>query len=139
MSEELFGSKKRPFEVPKDYFEDFEQRLMKKIEAENAGNAGDDTVASVISVIKPWLAMAASFMVIALLYYQVPKIFSGDAELADKDTLEEGFINSLAFMVDEEDINEMIVAQDSDFVFPPDSVFFGTFTEEELAAITYFE
>jgi hypothetical protein len=139
MSKELFGNKKRPFEVPQNYFEDFEQRLMKKMEAETAEKPGDDAVASVISVMKPWLAMAASFLVIAMLYYQVPKMFSSDAELANAVTIEESFINSLALIVDEKAINEMILAQDSDFAFPPDSVLFGTFTEEELAAVTYFE
>lgn len=139
MSEELFGNKKCPFEVPENYFEDFEQRLMKKMEAENAGTSGDDTVSSVISVIKPWLAMAASFLIIAMLYYQVPKMFSSDTELANEDIINDSFINSLAFIVDENEINQMILAEDSDFVFPPDSVLFGTFTEEELAAITYFE
>jgi hypothetical protein len=139
MSEELFGNKKRPFEVPQNYFEDFEQRLMRKMAAETAEKPGDDTVASVISVIKPWLAMAASFLVIALLYYQVPKMFSLDAELANEKTVEESFINSLALIVDEKEINEMILSDDSDFVFPADSVLFGTFTEEEIAAVTYFE
>jgi len=139
MSEELFGNKKRPFEVPENYFEEFEQRLLKKMEAETTEVPGDDTVASIISVIKPWLAMAASFLVIALLYYQVPKLFSPDSKLAGQEAINDSFINSLAFIVDENAINEMIIAEDSDFVFPPDSVFFGTFTEEELAAITYFE
>ncbi len=83
--------------------------------------------------------MAASFLVIALLYYQVPKLFSSDAELVNVETGEESFINSLALMVDEKEINQLILAEDSDFVLPPDSVLFGTFTEEELAAITYFE
>jgi hypothetical protein len=139
MSEELFGNKKRPFDVPENYFEDFEQRLMKEIEVESTEKTDDDTVGAVISVIKPWLAMAASFLVIALLYYQVPKLFSSDAELVIAETGEESFINSLALMVDEKEINQLILAEDSDFVLPPDSVLFGTFTEEELAAITYFE
>ncbi len=139
MSKELFGDKKLPFEVPENYFEGFEQRFLKKLEAELAEKPNDDTVASLISVIKPWLAMAASFLIIALLYYQVPKMFSSENEVVLENSADDSFINSLALMVDENEIKEMILAEDSDFVFPPDSVLFGTFTEEELAAISYFE
>ncbi|WP_291857339.1 hypothetical protein [Marinilabilia sp.] len=139
MSEELFGNKKRPFGVPENYFEDFEKRFMKKMEIETAENAAEEKVGSVISVVKPWLAMAASFVIIALLYYQVPKLFSADTEISSVNSVEDEFINSLALIVDEEDINAMIIAGESDFVFAPDSVLFGTFSEEELAAVTYFD
>lgn len=139
MSEELFGNKKRPFEVPENYFEDFEKRFMKKMETETVENTAEEKVGSVIAVVKPWLAMAASFVFIALLYYQVPKLFSDDKEITSINSVEEDFINSLALIVDEEDINEMIISGDSDFSFAPDSVLFGTFSEEELAAVTYFD
>lgn len=139
MSEELFGNKKCPFEVPENYFGDFESRMLKKMEAASATETAGDKVGSVISVVKPWLAMAASFVIIALMYYQVPKLFSDDADITQSVSGEEEFINSLALIVDEKDISEFILTGDANVVLAPDSVFFGTFSEEELAAITYFE
>ncbi|WP_010663139.1 hypothetical protein [Marinilabilia salmonicolor] len=139
MSEELFGNKKCPFEVPENYFGDFETRMLKKIEAESAAEVAGDKVGSVISVVKPWLAMAAAFVIIALLYYQVPKLFPGDAGVTQSTSEEDDFINSLALIVDEKDINELILTEGADIVLAPDSVFYGTFSEEELAAVTYFE
>lgn len=139
MKENLFGRKERPFKVPDNYFEDFEQRLFAKIEAEAKRERNKDSLAPVISVIKPWLAMAAAFLVIALVYYQAPKLFNGSDETAILNNTDEEFINSLALIIDENDINELIIAEDSSLVLPPDTLFWGEFTEEELAAVTYFE
>ncbi|MDI3520451.1 MAG: hypothetical protein PWQ17_1669 [Anaerophaga sp.] len=139
MDENLFGRKECPFKVPDNYFEDFEQRILARIEAETASERSKNSLAPVISVIKPWLAMAAAFLVIALIYYQAPKLFNGSDETAILGNTDEEFINSLALILDENVINELFVAEDSSLVLLPDTLFWGEFTEEELAAVTYFE
>ncbi len=139
MNEELFGKKKLPFEVPENYFEDFENKMLRKFQSESAEKPKEDSVAALISVVKPWLAMAASFVLIALIYYQVPDFFGNSDEVTNLQEVEDDFINSLALIIDEEEINELILSEDSALELAPDSILFGSFTEEELAAVTYFE
>ncbi|MFO7999713.1 MAG: hypothetical protein R6U46_00610 [Marinilabilia sp.] len=141
MNEELFGKKETPFKVPENYFEDFEDRLMEEIR-EEATSEKRGRLAPVFSVVKPWLAMAGGFLLIALIYHQAPRLFdqeNEDQEVAVELDGDEEFINSLAFIVDENDINELILSEDSSIVLPPDTFYLQTFTEEELASLTYFD
>ncbi|MGM0377413.1 MAG: hypothetical protein ACQEQ0_11595 [Bacteroidota bacterium] len=141
MSEELFGKKENPFKVPENYFEDFERRMTEKVESQPVEEKGK--VVSLFSAVKPWIAMAAGFLLIALIYYQAPRLF--DQHPDDQETVvveesaEDAFINSLAFMVDEDEINELILSGDSTLVLPPDALYFGEFTEDELASLSYFD
>ncbi|WP_462317971.1 hypothetical protein [Marinilabilia sp.] len=140
MRKDFFGNKECPFKVPGNYFEEFEERLLSKVEAEEAAGENENTIAPVISIVKPWLAMAAGFLLIALIYYQAPRIFSDRLdEVAVESMSEEDLINSIALIVDENEINELIISQDSAYLFPADSLLIGSFTEEELAALTYFD
>jgi hypothetical protein len=140
MNKELFGNNERPFKVPENYFDDFDARLMQKIEAEESFNkAKENALAPIISVIKPWLTMAAGFLLIALIYHQAPVLFKYNEQAAEILRPDDDFINSLAFIVDENDINELIADQESVVVFSTDSFFVGKFSEEELAALIYLE
>lgn len=138
MKEDLFGNKELPFKTPENYFEDFEQSLLAKVETEGEKHSKDGSLVPVIKVLKPWLAMAAAFVIIALIYYQAPKLFNVEETVVLNDTDDE-FINSLAFIIDENDINELIIAEDSFFILPSDTSFWENITEDELAAVTYFE
>jgi hypothetical protein len=83
--------------------------------------------------------MVAAFLVVALVYYEAPKLFNPSDETTTLNNTDEALINFLALIIDENDINELIIAEDSSLVLPPDTSFWGEFTEEELAAVTYFE
>jgi hypothetical protein len=141
MSEELFGKKESPFKVPDNYFDDFEKRMMEKLEDNPTEKRGK--VVSILSVVRPWIAMAAGFILIAVIYYQAPAFFDRQSETQQmsvtENESEDDFINSLAFMVDENDINELIVSEDTTIVLPPDTFYIENFTEDELAALTYFD
>ncbi|MGQ1890869.1 hypothetical protein ACT29H_10530 [Thermophagus sp. OGC60D27] len=140
MDEKEFGKKESPFQVPENYFEDFEARMLKNLEPEAEIKLHrQDSITTIKSVIKPWLAMAASFLVIAMVYYFAPHLFGDVEETAFSKEWEEEYINSLALIFDENEINELVIKEDTFWVFPPDSLFVGEFTEEELAAVTYFE
>ena len=106
MREELFGKKESPFKVPDNYFDDFEKRMMEKWEDNTPEKRGK--VVSIFSVVRPWIAMAAGFILIAVLYYQAPALFDRQSETQQmsvtENESEDDFINSLAFMVDENDI-----------------------------------
>ncbi|MFW5753842.1 MAG: hypothetical protein ACOCV9_03480, partial [Marinilabiliaceae bacterium] len=139
--EELFGKKDHPFEVPENYFEDFERRMMEKVEGQPAEEKGK--VVSLFSAVKPWIAMAAGFLLIAVIYYQAPRFFdqhSNEEEtVVVEESAEDAFINSLAYIVDEGEINELILSGDSTLVLPPDTFYFGEITEDELASLSYFD
>ena len=141
MSEKLFGTKENPFNVPENYFEDFEKRMTERVE--NMPSEEKGKVVSIFSAVKPWIAMAAGFLLIAVIYYQAPRIFGhqpdGQETIVVEKSAEDEFINSLAFMVDENDINELIVSEDTNIVLPPDTFYVENFTEDELAALTYFD
>ena len=52
-----------PFEVPEGYFENFPQRLKKRIEQETMAQKP-----GIIRMMKPWLGLAAGFLFIVALY-----------------------------------------------------------------------
>ncbi len=141
MNEDLFGKKENPFQVPENYFEDFEKRMTEIVENESSGEKGK--VVSLFSAVKPWIAMAAGFLLIAVIYYQAPRFFGQHPEdqepVVVEESAEDEFINSLAFMVDEYEISELILSEDSTLVLPPDTFYFGKFTEDELASLSYFD
>ena len=142
MSEDLFGKKENPFEVPDNYFEDFERRMTEKVDSQPAEEKGK--VVSLFSAVKPWVAMAAGFLLIAVLYYQAPLLFDRSSEetqesVVVEESAENALINSLAFMVDQDEINELILSEDSILVLPSDAFYFGEFTEDELASLSYFD
>ena len=141
MRKDYFGNKELPFKVPEHYFENFENNLLNQLEAEETSQKkNDNSLRLVISIIKPWLAMAAGFLLIALVYYQAPRIFSDKmSKVSEVGMSEEDLINSLALIVDENEIHELLINADSAYLFPPDSLQIDSFTEEELAALTYFE
>ena len=140
MDEKKFGKKECPFEVPENYFEGFEQRVLKRLEQKtNEKSRGTDSITTIISVVKPWFAMAAAFLIIAMVYYFAPHFFRNVNDTAYSEEAEEEYINSLALIIDENEINELVIERDTFWVYPPDSLFMGDYTEEELAAVTYFE
>lgn len=140
MRKDYFGNNEHPFKVPDNYFEEFEKKLLSRIRSEQPAGEEKDVIAPVISIVKPWLAMAAGFLLIALIYYQAPRIFSDKIdEVAAESMSEEDLINSIALIVDENEINELIISEDSAYLFPSDSLLIVSFTEEELASLTYFD
>lgn len=137
MTNKIFENRERPFKVPQNYFDEFEERFMKKI---GVGESHENNVkVSVISAVKPWLGMAAGFILIAIIYHQAPRLFKNEEKVSSVQQDDDSFINSLAFLIDENDINELILNEDSTLVLPPDTFFLGSCTEEELMVLTYFQ
>ncbi|MFW6042827.1 MAG: hypothetical protein ACOCPW_00555, partial [Marinilabiliaceae bacterium] len=83
------------------------------------------------------------FLLIAVIYYQAPRLFDqhpGEEEtVVVEESADDAFINSLAYIVDEGEINELILSEDSTLVLPPDTFYFGEFTEDELVSLSYFD
>lgn len=61
------------FNIPDNYFDSFEDSLLNRIEAEEK-----PVTRKLITVIKPWLSLAAIFTVIAVVYYSTPFFKSTD-------------------------------------------------------------
>ncbi|PWE01357.1 hypothetical protein [Marinilabilia rubra] len=140
MRKDYFGNNELPFEVPENYFVEFEEKLMRRVAQEETHDDSENSIAPIISIVKPWLAMAGGFLLIALVYYQAPRIFSDQMDEVSEVTISgEDLINSVALIVDENEINELIVNEDSAYHFGTDSSLIKSITEEELAALTYFD
>ncbi len=137
MNKKELGSKENPFKVPENYFENFKMRFPQPVTAHLEGTKD---VVRLWPLIKPWLTLAAIFTIIALVYYQVPRMFLKD-ELSAHVSSQNGdsWLNSLALMIDEQDINALIMEQDSTMIPAFDTNSQLTITEEELALLTMFE
>lgn len=138
MDESIFGKKECPFRVPENYFEGFEDRFFERMKSEME-KKDKRRYKIVMAVVKPWLAMAASFLIIALVYYNIPRLFKGDFNANVVRELDEEFINSLALIIDENEINDLVIEEDTILIYPTDSLFLGSISEEDLFAVTYFE
>lgn len=57
--------KQNPFRVPENYFDQFSEKLMQRIDAEQPVSKGN----KLIRILKPTLAMAASFAAIFMIVY----------------------------------------------------------------------
>ncbi len=137
MNNKGFGRKENPFKVPENYLENFKVHLS---QSDLLHPQEEAVTVRLWPLIKPWLALAAIFTLIALLYYQVPRIFLKDELSAQVSSQsDDSWLNSLALIVDEQDINAMIMEQDSTVIPAFDTTSQLTITEEELAMLTMFE
>ncbi len=69
-----------PFSVPEGYFDTFHDRLIRRIEQESPAEKR-----SIISVLKPWMGMAAGFLLIVAVYITfIPKL--SDVNTAETNT-----------------------------------------------------
>lgn len=98
------------FKVPDDYFESFEDSMLKRIEAEEK-----PFVKKVIMVIKPWLSLAAIFTLVAIVYYSIP-YFSTEPKFADAD-LSGVSLEYLSSSYDELELIEIIAEKENQEVF----------------------
>ncbi len=127
---------KHPFEVPDGYFEEFDARLMRQIDLERPEK---HKIGSKLSLIAPWIGMAAAFLIIALLYKQLPeRIYPGQF---NQETISNGaFFNfSPGDYYGEHELLEIITEKGiSNIEIMPDSILFKGIDDEDLIMLTLF-
>ncbi len=138
MDKKIFGNKKVPFKVPENYFESFQVRLPQNtypFPGENNPTGG------LLSIVKPWLTLAAGILLVALVYTQIPKWFVQE-KLTTTVTHqnEDSLLNALVLTIDEEFIQEWLLEGEIPIIIPIDTAAWPTsITEEEMAMLTQFE
>ena len=107
---------KAGFNVPDDYFDSFEDKMMGIIEAEEKPLGK-----KIIMVIKPWVSLAAIFVLVALIYYSAPYFLPAHKQISEiitTDTIEEdSSFGLLASSFDESDLIDLIIEEDNATIF----------------------
>ncbi|ASB48431.1 hypothetical protein [Alkalitalea saponilacus] len=129
-------SKELPFKVPEGYFNEFESNLFQKINIEEK----EEVVTPVkkLSVFAPWIGMAAAFLIIALVYKQLPERIFPDTFMQTESVQSIEFYQvTPADYFKEYELLEFISETES-LIILPDSTFFDAIDEEELIMLTLF-
>jgi len=101
-------TKSNPFKVPENYFDNFEEQILKKVHS--IEKRTDKKLK--IRQIKPFLAIAASILVLLSLWFLLPNQFiKKDEAKIEKGTNEE-FINSYFESVDAEELIHIISSEE---------------------------
>jgi len=104
--------KENNFKVPENYFEEFSERLQKRIEEES----GQDRKGKIISIIRPYIAYAASFagliLVTMIMYYYLKPDDSVAIALTEEEIYEE--MAYYAYDLDENLLIDVLV-NDTDY------------------------
>lgn len=126
-----------PYRVPDGYFENLNQQIQDKI---NPVNNNRSPIPGRISLLAPWIGLAAAFLIIALAYRQLPeRVFPGkfNAKQLDSETIYEtspwylpGDYELMEYISDKENLNLNVY---------PDSIIFEGIDEEDLNMLTFFE
>lgn len=99
------------FKVPDNYFDSFESKMMRIIEVEE-----QPLSKKIITVIKPWLSLAAIFTLIVLIYYNTP-YFKTSAQLVDAAFELDISIDILSSEFDEAELIAIIVEDNNNDIF----------------------
>ncbi|TLX74959.1 hypothetical protein E9993_11240 [Labilibacter sediminis] len=99
------------FKVPDNYFESIEDKVMGAIEAEEKPLAK-----KVVMVLKPWLALAAVFTLIALVYHTVPYIIDVNKPIAQA-SYNNISLDFLSTRYDESELIDFILEDDNEGIY----------------------
>jgi hypothetical protein len=102
---------KKEFEILHKYFEELDERIMANIEAQQKSFG-----TKVVLAVKPWLLLAAIFILAAIIYYNTPYFISNTkiAQVTFYDDMPEDLLTE---RFDESDIIELIVNEENDNLF----------------------
>ncbi len=99
------------FNVPDNYFESFDDKMMDIISAEEQPLAK-----KIVLVLKPWLSLAAIFTIIALIYYNTP-YFNSSNTIADASFSNEITLDLLSSDFDELELIDIISDDKNNAIF----------------------
>ncbi len=104
---------KSGFDVPEGYFDSLEDKIMENIIAEE-----QPLRKKIIMVAKPWLSLAAIFILAALVYYNVPYFMKDQTQTAQIVTVDQDIsLDYLASNFEESDIVDFLLEEDNAPIF----------------------
>jgi len=115
------------FKVPENYFEKFELRLKNKIAPQKP------TVPFSFAIIKPWLGMAAAFLVITLIYNVATKDIISSKNAINFESAIFEKISPADFFSEQEMLDYLLTTDPkaTNIELYPDSLFFGDITDDD--------
>ncbi|MGQ1948440.1 hypothetical protein ACT3CD_15200 [Geofilum sp. OHC36d9] len=123
------------FKVPEGYFEKFELQLKNRIAPPKT------TAPFSFAIVKPWLGLAAAFLVITLIYNVVTKDI-----IPTKDVInfESAIFEDIspADLFSEQEMVEYLLSKEqetTDIELYPDSLFFGDITDDDYDLLSLIE
>lgn len=115
------------FKVPEGYFEKFELRLKDKIAPKKP------TAPFSFAIVKPWLGMAAAFLVITLIYNVVTTDFIPTKDVINLESAIFEDISPADFFSEQEMLEYLLTKEQGtdNIELYPDSLFFGDITDDD--------
>jgi len=121
MSELEKYSKANPFKVPENYFDNFEEEIMKKIEPDE-----DQENRWKIKSIKPFLAIAAGFLIIMSMWFLLLSKFEKHDDLSVQTNSTQESIIGFFESVDSEELINILTSEEymnQDYALNPEDDF----------------
>ena len=100
-------SKSNPFKVPENYFEDFDHKLMQEIDLKKNKNIGMGKIQS----IKPYLAIAAGFLLLFSMWFMFLNKFGSDKIASNDEILEKDALFAYFESVDTDELIQILSAE----------------------------
>lgn len=100
------------FKIPDNYFESLDDTILSVIQADETPFGK-----KIIMVLKPWISLAAIFILVALLYYSVPYLTTKDKSLAQALPNTEISLEFLSTRFDESELIDFIIQEDNATIF----------------------
>ncbi|MDG5800686.1 hypothetical protein QA597_09980 [Marinilabiliaceae bacterium ANBcel2] len=129
-----------PFKVPDNYFESFEERLLNKIEDKKPEES--DIIkkpVKKVSLISPWIGMAAAFLIIAIIYSQLPHmIFPERMPEKTEHTFDNNKYISPADLFNEQELMDILTQYEGEIEIVHDSTLFKDLDTEDFISLTYY-
>jgi hypothetical protein len=115
------------FKIPENYFEKFELRLIDKITPQKAD------IPFSFAIVKPWLGMAAAFLVLTLIYNVVTKNIISTKDVINFESACFEDISPADFFSEQEMLEYLLATESetTDIELYPDSLFFGDITDDD--------
>ncbi len=134
MDNEKIWNNEHPFKVPEGYFENFESSLKHKIDKEKRSAA---SLKRKFYTLTPWVGIAATFLIIALIYRQVPdRVF---LEKFEQEQIIEIFLNKIspADYFKEYELIDFLAEDDLiEFDLFPDSLLLKHIEDEDIIMLS---
>lgn len=126
-----------PFQVPDGYFENLGNQIHYKIDPRPIA---DEKAPRILSVFAPWLGLVAAFLIIAMVYRQLPERIYPNKFNANQTKSE--LIDELSpwYLPDDYELMEYISGNEKlNLNIYPDSIIFENLDEENLTKLTLFQ
>jgi len=122
---------RNPFNVPDEYFNNFESRLIQNKEIKT-----NPFITKKSKLIAPWITMAAAFLLIALVYSLIPQKITNSKLVKQNETYNIIEYTATDYFNEFELMSILADEDNADCQLYPDSLFFKDISEEDIIILT---